>query len=205
MSSSGSEELPEHQIFHVLRAGEPDSMGPFSQNELVKMLNDGQIRHSDLVYYPELSDWTRIDKVFEIHQQLTAFGQEGQDPDVVSEAFSFIDKRSEPDEEIYYIAVQRFPALRLTATVTLRSPKAIVLSSWRFCIVKPKLIGETTFEEFLLDQIESVEVDLNDGGKTGSFAIIPRYGDPAVVDQIPAAQLARLEEIAGEVLAKDPD
>ena len=201
--SSQSEELPEHQIFHILKAGDQESIGPFSQKQLLELLKEKEIGHSDLVYYPQLADWTPLSEVFDFHQGVTNYSDDGQDPEVVGHSFAFIDSRSEPNEEVYYIAVQDFPALSLTASVKLRSPRAVVLTSWRFCVIKPKLMGNTDFDEFMLDQIESTEISYDAGAKDGSFTITPRFGDAEEVDQIPVKQLLRLETIAGELLSKD--
>jgi len=195
-----SEELPEHQIFHVLRKGEQKSIGPYSQDELVEFLNSGQIKTSDLVYYSKLDDWQPLSQVFDLHQGVSNHGEEGQDPVIVSETFAFVDLRSEPGEEIYYIAVQNFPAVSLTATVKLRSPKSLVLTNWRFCIVKPRLLGNTVLEEFPLEQIESTDVQIKEGSKDGTFEIVSKSGVVAPVDQIPVAQLEKLEEIAASLL-----
>jgi len=201
--SANSEELPEHQIFHILKVGDQDSIGPFSQKQLLELLKQKEIGHSDLVYYPELADWTPLSEVFDFHQGVTNFSDDGQDAEIVAESFAFIDSRSEPNEEIYYIAVQNFPALSLTSSVKLRSPKSVVLTSWRFCVIKPKLMGNTEFDEFMLDQIESAEAGYGLGSNHGTFTITPRFGDDEEVDHIPVQQLRRLETIAGELLADD--
>lgn len=201
--SANSEELPEHQIFHILRADDQESIGPFSQKQLLELLKQKDIGHADLVYYPELTDWTPLSEVFDFHQGVANFSDDGQDPIVVAQSFEFIDNRSEPDEEIYYIAVQNFPALSLTASVKLRSPRSVVLTSWRICVLKPKLMGNTEFDEFLLDQIESAEASYATGARDGSFTITPRFDDAEEVDQIPIEQLKRLDIIAEELLSDD--
>ncbi len=201
--SANSEELPEHQIFHILKAGEQESIGPFSQKQLLELLKKKEISHSDLVYYPQLADWTPLSEVFDFHQGMANFSDDGQDPEIVAQSFAFIDNRSEPDEEIYYIAVQNFPALSLTASVKLRSPRSVVLTSWRFCVIKPKLMGNTDFDEFMLDQIESVESSYDPAARDGTFTIRPRFDDDEEVDQIPVQQLKRLETIAAELLSND--
>lgn len=197
---SHREELPEHQIFHLLREGEQESSGPYSQNEIVELLNNGTLKTSDYVFYPALTDWKRLTEVFDLHQQVNTHGNEGQDPDIVAESFAFMDKRSEDGEDIYYIAVQAVRPLRLTASVRLRAPHSVVLTNLRFCVIKPKLVGEPEFNEFRLDELESTLVVLEDGDADGSFKIIPRFGDSEEVDQIPAEQLNRLEEISADLV-----
>ena len=66
----------------------------------------------------------------------------------MAESFALVDTRSEPEEEIYYIAVQHMPALSLTAAVRLTSPKALVLTNHRFCLVSHKLMGNLELKEY---------------------------------------------------------
>lgn len=197
-----SEELPEHQIFHILKRGEEEPIGPYSQIQIGQLLNSGQIKSSDYVYYPQLSGWQLISKVFELHQQLTNFGDEGQEPSVVNESFTFVDSRSGPEEQIYYIAVQHMPLLKVTAAVKLTGPKSIVLTNHRVCVITPKLMGDTDFEEYDHYQIERVMKKLPMDKEDGSFIIALRSGDWVETSKIPRPQLERLEQIAGDFLAQ---
>ena len=196
-------ELPEHQIFHVLRRGEEEPIGPYSQNELVELLNTEQIHSFDYVYYPELSGWKKLSQVFDLHQKVSGFGSEGQDPEIVQQSFDFIDKRSEPEEEIYYIAVQHMPALSLTAAVKLTSPKSLVLTNHRFCVVFQKLMGDVEMREYPLEQVDSVLTKIKPGNEDGTFEIILKSGEVVDLDKIPSAQLGRLEMIASDFLERE--
>jgi len=194
-------ELPEHQIFHILRNGEEEPIGPYSQDELVELLNTEQIRASDYVYYPELTGWKPLSQVFDFHQQISNFNDEGQDPQIVAETFSFIEKRSEPNEEVYYIAVQQMPALStLTAAVKLSAPKSIILSNWRFCILSQKLMGSVDFQEYPIEQIEGSIKKIKAGANLGTFNIVLKSGDWVGIDRIPVAQLERLEHLSYTIL-----
>ncbi|MDF1751315.1 MAG: DUF4339 domain-containing protein [Verrucomicrobiales bacterium] len=195
-----STELPEHQIFHILRNGEQEPIGPFSQNELVHLLNENQIRPSDFVYYPEMKGWKPMSQVFDLHQKVSNFGDEGQDPHIVSESFNYLVARDEPGEEIYYIAVQELPALSLTAAVRLSAPKSVLLTNCRFCILNPKLMGDIEFKEYPLEQIVNGIKKLKPGKTTGIFNIVLKNGDWIEVDKIPLDQLDRLEELSAEIL-----
>ncbi len=201
MTSTASHELPEHRIFHILRKGETESIGPYSQKELLNLIRENSISAHDWVFYSALKDWTPLSDVFEFHQRLTSFGDEGQDPEMVSEIYNFIDLRSEPDESIYYIAIQRFAATDLTATVKLRLPKAVVLTNTRFCIVFNKLVAETTFDDYPVEQIKSTGITIEPGKSTGVFEIHLRNGTAVGVNLIPSAQLVKLQEISEDLLA----
>lgn len=120
---------------------------------------------------------------------------------MVSAAYNFIEHRSEPDESIYYIAIQRFAATDLTATVRLRLPKAVVLTNTRFCVVFNKLMAETTFEDYPVEQIRSTGITVDPGKSTGIFEIHLRNGNTASVNLIPLAQLAKLEEVSEDLLS----
>jgi len=195
-----SEELPEHQIFHILKQGEQESIGPYSQIQIGQLLNAGQIRASDYVYYPELSGWEKLSRVFELHQQLNSFGDEGQESHIVDQSFALVDSLSEPEESIYYIAVQHIPLLKVTAAVTLTGPKSIVLTDRRICVITPKLIGNIDHNEYHHEQIESVMKKVPRDAEDGTFIIALRTGDWVETGKIPRAQLERLEQIARDFL-----
>ena len=195
-----SEELPEHQIFHILKQGEQESIGPYSQIQIGQLLNAGQIEASDYVYYPELSGWKTLSQVFELHQQLSSFGDDGQEPHIVDQSFALVDSLSEPEESIYYIAVQHIPLLKVTAAVKLTGPKSIVLTDRRICILTPKLIGNTELNQYHHKQIERVIKRLTGNEDEGTFIIALHSGAWIETNKIPRSQLDRLEHIAGEFL-----
>ena len=198
---SVSDELPEHQIFYILRQGEEEPIGPYSQKQLVELLNDDTIKSSDFVYYEELSGWKPLSQVFDLHQEIANFGEEGQDQQVVSDSFAHVTSRSPAtDEEVYYIAVQHVPAMSLTKAVKLSAPKSLALTNYRFCVINPKLMGTIEFDEYPIDQIEGAMKRSRKDEEVGLFNIVLKSGDWIEIDKIPAAQLERLEEIAGHIL-----
>lgn len=194
-------ELPEYQIFHVLRIGEQDPIGPFSQNQLVELLNEKTIKANDYVYYPELTGWKPLSQVFDLHQRITNFGDDGQDPQVVADSFTYVTNHGEPDEEIYYIAVQHTPAMSLTAAVHLASPRSVILTSSRVCVITPKLIGEDKFEEYPIEQIERGLKKIKSDSEHGLFNLVLKNGDWVEIDRIPAAQLTHLVKLTEELIA----
>ena len=195
------EELPESLIFHILKKGATEPIGPYSQDQIVELLNSGEISSTDMVFYPALTEWAPLTEVFDLVQEVNTHGSEGQDPEIVAESFSSVEKRLEENEEVYYIAVQDFPAVSLTSSVRLRAPQSIILTNKRFCIIHPKLIGEALFEEFLIEDVEITEVEMEEGEDNGVFKIVPRYGDAGKVDRIPAAQLNLLSTVSADLIA----
>ncbi|MGB2266410.1 MAG: PH domain-containing protein [Akkermansiaceae bacterium] len=199
-----SEELPEHQIFHILRQGEQEPIGPYSQIQIVQLLNEGQIHASDFVYYPELSGWELLSKVFELHQELINFGDEGQEPHIVDQSYTLVESTSQPEERIYYIAVQHFPLRRVTAAVKLTAPKSIVLTDQRICLLAPKLMSDTDLFEYHYEQIESVMKKVPRDEEEGTFIIVLHSGEWVETVKIPRPQLELLERISRDFLKSKP-
>ncbi len=195
-----SEELPEHQIFHILKQGEEEPIGPYSQVQIGQLLNAGQIEASDYVYYPELSGWETLSGVFELHQKLSGFGDDGQEPHIVEQSFALVESLAEPDEKIYYVAVQHIPLLKVTAAVKLTGPKSIVLTDRRIYVLTPKMIGNTELNQYHHKQIERVMKRVSPDEPEGAFIIELHTGDWIETNKIPKPQLERLEHITRELL-----
>ena len=193
-------ELPEHQIFSVLRQGTEEPVGPYSQNELVELLNVGEIKSTDLVFYPELDNWAPISEVFELHQNIANFEDHGQDRQLLADAFGLLSDQLEDGESIFYIAVQHFPVIGLTSAVRLTPPKSLALSNLRFWFVSHKLIGGMTAEEVALTEVSRVDLRVKEGDKEGVFSILLTTGDRIELDKIPVAQLERLEHLTTDLL-----
>jgi len=105
MSIAEGEEAPE-LLFSILRRGERDPIGPFSEADLLKLFNDGQVVHEDLVYYEGIGEWKPIHEVFEVQEQISHFVDDGQDTQKVGIAFREVSNVVGAGESIYYIAVQ---------------------------------------------------------------------------------------------------
>lgn len=199
---SSLEELPEHCIFHVLRRGEEQPIGPFSQNQLVELLNESAIQASDYVYYDAMSDWKPIHQVFDLHQKLTNLSDDGQDPIVVENAFNHINSHLYEGEELFYIAVQDQPALSLTAAVKLSHPKSIVLTSHRACVIRQKVMGEIEMDEYPMATIREGLKRIKPNEGIGSFNLILNSGDWVETNKINRVQLDHLEEITNTVISE---
>ena len=72
----------------------------------MELLNRNEIKAEDLVYYPSMTDWKPMSEVFDFHVGDPKFVEEGQDPEVSAESYSLIKQIKEPEEDIYYVAVQ---------------------------------------------------------------------------------------------------
>lgn len=185
-------DLPEYQIFSILRGGEEDPIGPYSQNQIVDLLNDGDILSSDLVYYEGLENWQPIGEVFELHEGISNFEDEGQDKELVGQVFAELTEVTAKDEEIYYIAVQDKPPIRL------KGPAVIAVTDRRVCIAHQKLNGSLSFDIYYWSDIHQAGVRQDAGEELGAYTILLRSGERIEVDRIPNSQLEKLGQLAND-------
>lgn len=190
-------ELPEYQVFSILRGGEENPIGPYSQNEIVTLLNEGRLKATDKVFYEGLPDWEPISNVFTIHEGIANFEDDGQDREVVGKVFLEISKLTTEHEEVYYIGVQDKPGLRI------KGPDAVVITSYRLCISHQKLTGKRDFEMFYWEDIHNTASKITAGEESGTFSVLLRKGERIEVPKIPRRQLLRLAELAREMRATD--
>jgi hypothetical protein len=93
-------------LFSILKRGERDPRGPYTEEDLLALLNTDEIGINDFVYYDGIGEWKRIHEVFEIQEQITHFVDDGQDTQRVGIAFREVSNVVGQGESIYYIAVQ---------------------------------------------------------------------------------------------------
>ena len=93
-------------MFSILKRGERDPWGPYSQDDLLALLNGDKISIHDYVYYDGIGEWKPIHEVFDVQEEITHFIDDGQDTQRVGIAFREVSNVVGPGESIYYIAVQ---------------------------------------------------------------------------------------------------
>lgn len=93
-------------LFSILKRGERDPRGPFTEEDLLALLNAEEIGINDFVYYDGIGEWKPLHEVFEIQEQITHFVDDGQDTQRVGIAFREVSNVVGQGESIYYIAVQ---------------------------------------------------------------------------------------------------
>ncbi|MDH4410299.1 MAG: hypothetical protein QE273_11845 [Verrucomicrobiales bacterium] len=104
---SDAEAAPTTEIlFSILKRGERDPLGPYSEEDLLDLLNAEQVSIHDYVYYDGIGEWKPIHEVFEVQEQITHFVDDGQDTQRVGIAFREVSNVVGKGESIYYIAVQ---------------------------------------------------------------------------------------------------
>jgi hypothetical protein len=187
-------ELPEYQIFSILRQGEEEPIGPFSQNQIVRLLNEGAVRPFDLIYYEDLGAWKPIRDVFEIHEGISNFIDEGQDKTIVGEVFRGIQQLFGEQEQVYYIAVQE------RGTLNLGGLSAVALTTSRVLIANHRQ-GKLELEAHLWGHVARASMSRKLGNPTGTFEVDLYSGSTISVDRIPQMQLERLEQIANDLCA----
>lgn len=93
-------------LFSILKRGERDPRGPFTEEDLLALLNADEIGINDFVYYDGIGEWKPLHEVFDIQEQITHFVDDGQDTQRVGIAFREVSNIVGQGESIYYIAVQ---------------------------------------------------------------------------------------------------
>jgi hypothetical protein len=93
-------------LFSILKRGERDPRGPFTEEDLLALLNTDEIGINDFVYFDGIGEWKPLHEVFEIQEQITHFVDDGQDTQRVGIAFREVSNVVGQGESIYYIAVQ---------------------------------------------------------------------------------------------------
>lgn len=192
-----STELPEYQIFSILRSGEEEPLGPFSQVEVLRLINSGEVSKYDLVYYEGMGEWRPIREVFEFDEAIANFEDDGQDQHVVAEIFVEMNKLISEDENIYYIAVQDRHGIRL------KGPDAVVVTDFRLVIFRQKMMGSREAEMYYWDDIHNTGTKMNTTEGVGTFSLLLNSKERIEVNRLPRQQVQRLSQLARELRAEE--
>lgn len=163
--------------------------GPFDQDELLALLQKGEVTRKDLVYYEGLGEWKALEDVFYVEEALLHFMDEGQESDVIADVYSHINHLISSHEEIYYIAHQKRKLMK-------QKPDAVVVTNERLLIVRQGL-GGSRVEDHQWRDIVSVE--MKEGLMGTTFSLLDRNDHVIQVDDLPRAQLERLCQLAQEM------
>jgi len=121
---------------------------------------------------------------------LEQFLNEQQDPEVVEKVHARVSEILTRGEEIRYIAVQKKPALNLT-------PDCVVLTSKRFILYRPKLLGRVDFEDYIWRDLRDARLKEGFLGATLSMQTVS--GKKLFMDYLPKAQARKLYSLAQEM------
>lgn len=116
--------------------------------------------------------------------------QEEQDLGVVQKVYEKISQLLTRGEELRYIAVQKKPVLNML-------PMCLVLTTRRFIIYKPELMGQAQFEDYIWRDLRDVQLKED---VVGSTLTLQTVGDKTLaVPYLPKAQARRAYAIAQEM------
>lgn len=190
MSSIEVNEQPELQ-FSVLRAGRKDPEGPFSEADLLHQMNAGDLTPDDLVFFEGMTRWQPIRDVFEIHEQISHFVDDGQDRIKVAEAFREVSNVVSKDENIYYIAVQEKSGL-------LSKSKICVIIADKHIFLLRDVKGARELEAHPWTHISNTLMR-DEGRNLGTFSILLDLNRRVDVNHIPLKQVQRLFQLSQEM------
>ncbi|MEM1443939.1 MAG: GYF domain-containing protein [Verrucomicrobiota bacterium] len=190
MSTAPAEDTTGIQ-FSILRRGSRDPEGPFTEHDLLQLLNDGTVSAADLVFYEGLGEWKPMGDVFDIQEQISHFVDDGQDTDKVGQAFREVSDIVGDSESIFYIAVQE---------------KAGLLSKTKQCVVVTEkniylLHDKRTGYELEAHSWKSITNTLmrDEGKGLGTFSILLGGEKRVDVCHIPLRQVQRLFQLSQEM------
>ena len=121
---------------------------------------------------------------------LSRFLNEEQDPDTVEDVHRQVQPLLTRGETISYIAVQQKPIVNI-------HPECVVLTTRRFMLYKPRLLGRVEFEDYIWRDLG--EVTLREGVMGATLGIRTVEGKEITVEYLPKAQARRLYAVAQEM------
>lgn len=177
--------------FSLLKQGTVDPMGPMSEDEILRLLNEGEITPYDLVYYDGIEQWTPLAEIFVIEDQISHFVDDGQDKSKVGEIFREISSVLSKDDEIYYIAIQE------RAGILSKSKSSVVVAGQRVFILKQLRAGW----EIEAHQWKHISNTLmrDEGKGMGTFSLLLDLEKKIDIAHIPMKQLRRLFQLSQEL------
>lgn len=178
-------------LFSILRRGERDPIGPYSEADLLQLLNTDQIAINDFVYYEGIGEWKPLHEVFEIQEQITHFIDDGQDTQRVGVAFREVSNVVGPGESIYYIAVQA------KAGLLSKTKQCVIITDRHLFIMSEKRVGY----ELEAHPWKSVTNTLmrDEGKGLGTFSILLGGEHRTDICHVPLKQVQRLFQLSQEM------
>jgi len=189
-------ELPEYQVFHVFRQGDEEPRGPYSQDQLVWLLNQDSLTRSDLVYYPGLDTWKPLHEVFDFHERLANFQSDGHDAALVNAAFLELSRLCRHGEEIYDISAQEKSAFAP------RRVKVVAVSSHGLWMGTLGSRGAFEGGRVDWDEIEHVSAHFPLRWDQGVLAVALSCGSGVEVNRLARRPLRRIVSMARDISAR---
>lgn len=165
--------------------------GPFDEEQILTMLNEGQVGRRDLIFYEGMPSWQPLEEIFDVEERLLHHMDEGQEPDVVAEVYQSVSHITASGEKIYYLAHQKKRMMK-------SRPDVIIVTNERLIIIRQGLGGNRT-EDYLWKNVVSVQ--MKEGIMGNTFSILDVNDHVVQVDDLPKAQLEKLCQFAQEMRA----
>lgn len=200
---SARSEYPDHTsdwtgeaglTFSILRQGSTDPGGPYSEDQILQMLNENLITKKDYVFFQGLSDWRPLEDVFEIHEKINHFIDDGQDKYKLGEAFREVNNVLTPNEEIYYIAVQN------RVGILTKTRQCVIITNKHLYHLTEKRVGYE-LEAHNWSSISNTKMQ-DDKKDAGTFSFLINNERRVDVPSIPMPQVRRLFELSCEMKAE---
>lgn len=177
--------------FSVLKRGARDPLGPFGQEDLLALLNKGEVSLEDMVFYEGLGEWKPIGEVFEVQEQISHFVDDGQDTTKVAAAFREVTEIVGEAESVYYIAVQQ------KASLLSKTKQCVIITDAHVFVLHEKRVGYE-LEAHLWKSV--MNTLMRDEGKgLGTFSILLGGEKRVDVCHIPLKQVQRLFQLSQEM------
>jgi hypothetical protein len=191
MSTTETQEQPGDIQFSILKRGEPDSRGPFTERNILAQLNAGEITSEDMVFYEGLGEWKTIGEVFEIQEQISHFVDDGQDKQKVAAAFREVSNVVGSEEDIFYIAVQA------KAGLLSKTKQCVIVTDTHLFMLHEKRVGYE-LEAHLWKTVTNTLMR-DEGRGLGTFSILLSGEKRVDVCHIPLRQVQRLFQLSQEI------
>ena len=175
----------------ILVFKENQQHGPYDEDQLHALLNDGQLTKRDLVYYDGLGEWRPLEDVFEVDEALVHSMDEGQDPEVIADVYQHVTHIISSHEQIFYIAHQKRKLMK-------NKPDCVVVTNERLIIIRQG-IGGSRIEDHQWKDVISVE--MKEGIMGTTFSVLDRNDHIIQVDDLPMPQLEKLCQMSQEMRA----
>lgn len=184
---------PPALLFSILKRGSRDPEGPYTEEDLLRLINQQQVRTDDLVFCEGLGEWKPIHEVFEIQEQISHFVDDGQDKERVAIAFREVSDIVGNTEAIYYVAVQE------RAGLLSKTKQCVIIADRHLYLMHERRVGYE-LEAHLWKTVTNTL--MRDEGKgLGTFSILLGAEKRIDVPHIPMRQVQRLFQLSQEMKA----
>lgn len=177
--------------FSVVKLGQQTPVGPYNQDDILAMLQNGALERQDLVYYDGMADWAAIEDVFDIHEEITHFIDDDQDQAAVAQSFREVTPILASEESIFYIATQKRSGLLS------RTKSCVVLTNNRVIVLKIKKSG-SELESHKWASVGDISMK-DEGNGLGTYSASMHQGKGFEVSHIPLPQVQRLVQLSQEM------